>query len=509
MVHANTPILVGSGQISLHEIRSTGDLLSPTELAARAVARALDDSGAAGLAAKVDTLGLVRLFADSVPGLSLHPFGASDNLPLSVARRARTEPARLIYGPVGGQSPQRFVNEFAEAIARGESSVAVITGAEAIGGVKVARRQGWQVDWREQTGGSFEDRGCAPLQTEFEASHQITLPTQVYALFEHAWRHRQGLSVQAHREVMADVLLRLNQVARNNRLAQFPAPLEHTFLATPSADNYPIAEPYTKWCVAQDAVNQGAAVVLTSVAEAERLGIPRQKWVFLHGYADADDTCVSQRPDISTSAALPASINAALTMAGKSVEDLQLFDLYSCFPVAVLAACEALDIDHNDPRPLTVTGGLPFFGGPGNNYSLHAIAEMLQRLRQNPGHTGLVTANGGYLSKQSVGVYSTRPVENWQPGDNTAQEVMRRQSPVAVDESFSGAGRIETCTVVYRRGQPDHALMVGRADDGRRFLATSAEGDGSTAGSLLEGEPLGRRVMVTREGGQCLFTLTD
>lgn len=508
-MHPNTPVLVGTGQVTLPTPESATQAHSPGELAAQTVRIALQDTGSQEIATHVDTLALVRLFADSIPGLSLHPFGSSDNLPLAVARRAGAEPARVIYGPVGGQSPQRFVNEFAGAIARGESSVAVIAGAEAIGTMKMAQRQGWQLDWREHTGGSFEDRGCTALQTDFEARHHITLPTQVYALFENAWRHRHGLSIAAHREVMADVLLRLNEVARDNPLAQFPAPLEHAFLARASAQNYPIAEPYTRWCVAQDAVNQGAAVVLTSVSRAAKLGIPRDKWVFLHGHADADDSFVSQRPDLSTSAALPATINAALSMAGKTVEDLQLFDLYSCFPVAVLTACEALGIDRSDPRPLTVTGGLPFFGGPGNNYSLHAIAEMVRRLRQNPDHTGLVTANGGYLSKQSVGIYSTRPVENWQPADNTAQEAMRRQSPVTVDEDFSGAGSIETCTVVYRRGQPDHALMVGRADDGRRFLARSAEGDSATAGQLLEREPLGRRAKVTRDGEQCLFTLAD
>jgi acetyl-CoA C-acetyltransferase len=508
-MHPNTPILVGSGQITRQSIDAAAEIPSPADLAGEAVNLALADTGVLDLAARVDTLALVRLFADSVPGLSLHPFGSSDNLPRSVAQRAGADPARLIYGPVGGHSPQRLINEFAEAIARGESDLAVVSGAEAIGAAKLAGRQGWQPDWREEVGGSFEDRGCAALQTQFEAQHHITLPTQVYALFENAWRHRHGLSVEAHRELMADVLLRLNQVARSNPLAQFPTPREHAFLARASAENFPIAEPYNKWSVAQDAVNQGAAVVLTSVAQAERLGIPRDKWVFLHGYADADDTWVSERPDLSTSAALKSTADAALTMARQGTDAIQLFDLYSCFPVAVLAACEALGIAPDDPRPLTVTGGLPFFGGPGNNYSLHGVAEMLQQLRRRPGAFGLVTANGGYLSKQSVGIYSTRAVDDWQPADKRAERSMQAQTPVTVDPTFSGQGSIETCSVVFRRGTPDHALMIGRSVDNTRFLAKTAEGDTDTPRKLLEGEPLGRRVSVTRAQEQCLFTLAE
>ena len=175
--------------------------------------------------------------------------------------------------------------------------------------------------------------------------------------------------------------------------------------------------------VAQDAVNQGAAVVLTSVGTARELGIPEDRMVYLHGYADADDTYVSQRQDLSASVPMKAAYQHAFEMAGKSVEDMSLFDIYSCFPIAVLAACDALGIDWQDERDLTITGGLPFFGGPGNSYSLHAIAELHQQLRSDSGAFGFISANGGYLSKQSVGIYSRQPATNWAPREtNQAQQ---------------------------------------------------------------------------------------
>ena len=55
--------------------------------------------------------------------------------------------------------------------------------------------------------------------------------------------------------------------------------------------------------------------------------------------------------------------------------------------------------------------GLPYHGGPGNNYSTHAIACMVERLRARPGASGVVTGVGWYLTKHSVGVYSSAPAE--------------------------------------------------------------------------------------------------
>src|SRR5690606_18969108 len=94
---------------------------------------------------------------------------------------------------------------------------------------------------------------------------------------------------------------------------------------------------------------------------------------------------------------------------------IDFFDLYSCFASAVQIGCAELGLSEDDPRGLTVTGGLPYFGGPGNNYVTHSISEMMRRLRANPGKFGMVTANGNYVTKHSFGIYSTEPVQGtWQ-----------------------------------------------------------------------------------------------
>ena len=54
-------------------------------------------------------------------------------------------------------------------------------------------------------------------------------------------------------------------------------------------------------------------------------------------------------------------------MADCTISEIDAFDIYSCFPSAIQIACDEIGLDIDDPRNLTVTGGLPYFGGPGNN----------------------------------------------------------------------------------------------------------------------------------------------
>ena len=151
-------------------------------------------------------------------------------------------------------------------------------------------------------------------------------------------------------------------------------------LVTPTAANRLIADPYSRYLVARDQVNQGAAILLMSLQAARGLGVDPERWIFLHGHADVRERDVLDRADLSRSPASVAAARIALQMAGIGSSSLAALDLYSCFPIAVSTICDGLDLQADDPRGLTVTGGLPFFGGPGNNYSMHAIAEMVVRL---------------------------------------------------------------------------------------------------------------------------------
>jgi acetyl-CoA C-acetyltransferase len=268
--------------------------------------------------------------------------------------------------------------------------------------------------------------------------------------------------------------------------------------------------PYPKLLNAIMEVDQSAGVIIASERKARELGVPEDKWVYLHGCADAADLWFPlDRQNFHSSPAMRLTGQRALEMAGVGLADIDFIDLYSCFPVAVEIGAEELGLALDDPRGLTVTGGLPYAGGPGNNYAMHSIATMAGKLRAKPGSYGLVTANGWYLTKQSTGIYSTKrpdtPFERQDPG------VLQRQidglAHPAVTETPQGAARIETYTVVHRREGPFMGIVIGRDDANRRFVAHTSN-DAVTLAGLEQGEQVGRagRVGPGPDGLTNLFT---
>jgi len=346
----------------------------------------------------------------------------------------------------------------------------------------------------------------------YELANGLGAPPLTYPLFEHALRGRWGHSRDEHMQAMSALWAGFARAARTNPHSQFEQDFDADFLATPSKSNYPISDPYLKWHVAQDAVNQGAAVVMTTTGEAQRLGISADKWVYLHGSAEAKDRLVSKRSDLSRSAVIEASLSVALDRAGLRSDEIAHLDLYSCFPCAVFLAAEALGYDWRS-RELTVTGGLPFFGGAGNNYSMHAVVSIVEKLRVGREDFGLVLANGGFLSKEAVGIYSTRITDYVPPKvDEDAQRQVDAR-PVMKRLKQDCVGVIKSYTIGYRKGEMQRASIVVDVD-GDLCLAATPRDD--RAGDLLSQlgpngpDPLGRSAVINSDGqNNVLVALKD
>jgi acetyl-CoA C-acetyltransferase len=491
----STPVLIGVGQTVYRGEPRISRELSPAGLAATAARRALADAGLTAEQAGIDRIAAVRMTADNRPP-GRHPFGSASNFPRAVANRIGADPRTGIYGVIGGQSPQDFVNECAEALHTGDCDMALIVAAEATGLERAATRAGIDLDWHEEVDGQLEDRGPGDMAIHpAEVRHGLYIPVTVYSLIEHAQRARLGRSRAEHNRAMAELFAGFSCVAAANRFAQFPAERTPDFLATERPDNYRVSDPYLKWLVAQDAVNHGAAVLMTTDARADALGVPRHKRVYLHGYASIADLPMIERADLGRSHAAELAGTAAFDMAGARVDQVRLIDIYSCFPCAVVAACEALGIPADDGERLTVTGGLPYFGGPGNGYSLFAIAELVERLRAAPGDLGLISANGGFMSKESVGLYSTARPKHWRPLAAIGIEPVIGTGRVAVDPTPQGLAMLESFTITYAKGQTGGAVIIGRTEAGARIAAAAGPGAPELE-ALLTGEPIGRRIRV-------------
>lgn len=510
----NTPVLVGVGQFSERIDQSGYAGLSAVELAAAAAQEALADTGTdpMALAAAIDTVAGVRQFEISTPG-ALAPLGKSDNYPRSVAGIVGATPRRAVLEVGGGQSPQHLVNEFAGAIASGAAEAVLLFGSEAISTTRHLAISEDKPDFTEHVEGDLEDRGYGlkGLTSVYAANHGLTGAPASYALFENARMARLGLSRDEYAAHIGELFAPFTTVAAKNPHAAAPIERDAAELVTPSETNRPIADPYHRYVVARDQVNQGAALLLTSVAAAERLGIPQERWVFLHGHADLRERDLLERADLSASPAAIMASKHALKIAGVDVDEVATFDFYSCFAIPVFnAAVDGLGLKPDDPRGLTLTGGLPFFGGAGNNYSMHAIAETVQRSRTAPGTFGFVGANGGLMSKYSVGIYSTTPV-GWRADDSAALQAEIDSWPApAMAERPEGWARIETYTVTWDRKSNGTGIVVGRLEsDDSRFLAMTTPGDGEVLELLTGPKPIGKRVYVhwTPQGNR--VTTTD
>ncbi len=496
----NTPIIIGVGQVSESVPDDLSIASSHADLAGKAAMAAIEDAKDQSLIKEIDVIAGVKTFSDSSPQHQAKT-GRTNNFPRSIAKRINANPKFAIYDSVGGHSPQKLVSEFAEKLADGQCELVLLAGGEAIANAKAATKQKVQLDWSESIEGQLEDRGRSggKLITSVEISHQVMMPMQFYALMENARRASLKQDRASYAQDMGDNVSELSKVAADNPYAVDRTIYDSETLITPSKTNQLFIAPYTKKLIAKDRVNQGAAVVMTTVGKARALGIDESKWIFLHGYANTQDSVLLERPELGKSAGMEEALNGALEHANKGSDDIKHFDIYSCFPIVISEAKRILDIKKEDARPMTQTGGLPFFGGPGNNYSMHAIVSLVENLRADQKDFGMVYANGGWMSKHAVGIYSAQPFEGeWQSQDSSAFQTKVEALPkVEVNRRPNGEAILETYTVHYFKGFPLKAIIIGRMKDSdKRFLATTVMADTDTVQAIANKDLIGSTIFV-------------
>ena len=500
------PIIVGVGQVVDHwDGRDLDKSSSPISLITESIKRAQADAGVFDLVEKIDTLAVVRAYTDSLRK-PFDPFGKAKNFPAAVIEAASLSPKRTIYSTAGGEQPQSLVNELSEDIARGDIRMAMITGGEALATLKTALKKQLALDWSSEADADIEERGT---QTDFISKYEMVngmgLPPQTYAAMEQALRARLGMSKAQYLNYMGGICAGLCKTAQQNPYSQYPQAKSAEFLATASKDNYPICDPYLKWLIAQDAVNQASTLILTSVGYAKELGIDPDQWIYLHGYSDVKEKLVSERPDLSKSKALELAISGAISSAGIAAGDIAYRDIYSCFPIVVHLASEVLGLDPVSDQ-MSMTGGLSFFGGAGNNYSTHAIATVVEKLRQDRQAYGLVLANGGFMSKQSAGVYSAKTPQAWAEISSKALQTEVDAQPECKLLNEDCTAVIEAYTVRHDRNGITHAYLFARNDQGRVMAVAPADHRATMQALHKFDNPVGQTVNIIHRGGKNILS---
>jgi len=485
-----TPVLVGAGQVT----HRGQDGLEPAALMAEAVVRATGDAGLTAIPTP-----------DSLRVVSLLSWRYRDPAHFVAARLGITPRETALTTP-GGNSPQMLVNVTAGEIQRGDLDLAILTGGEAWRTRGRARRAGAVLPWPQLPEGAEPRRTIGAelvMSSPEEQARGIVLPVQLYPMFETALRAAAqdgaGEEVDEHQQRVSELWARFSEVAATNPYAWTRQARTAEEIRTPSPDNRMIGLPYPKYMNSNNDVDQAAALIMCSVDKARSLGVVEDRWVFPHAGADCHEhPYVSNRWTLSETPAIRAGGQATLELAGVGIDDVEVVDLYSCFPSAVQLGAASLGLGLD--RQLTRTGGLSFAGGPWNSYVLHAIATVMADLRSRPGALGLVWANGGFATKHSFGVYGTRPppagFRRASPQDHIDAGPRREVAP---PEVAAGPATVEAYTVMHdRAGQPETGLAACLLADGRRAWGTTTDRD--TVEVLCDGEWVGRPVTLDAAG---------
>jgi acetyl-CoA C-acetyltransferase len=427
------------------------------------------------------------------------------NAPLALAQRIGAEPNESVQSAVGGNSPQQLVNQAALAIQSGRSDVVLIAGGEAVHSRHAAHRAGTGLPWTVQDADTPPpDRRVGsdrPGMSDAEAARSVLMPVHVYPVFENAIRLAAGETVEEHQLRVSELWASFSRVAARNPYAWDRRAHTAEEIRTPAPGNRWIAWPYPRLMNAFSGVDMAAALLLTSVETATAAGIPRDRWVFPWAGADSHDHWfVTERLDLGSSPAMAANGRAALALAGIGIDDVAHIDLYSCFPSAVQMGAAALGVGLDEPdRPLTVTGGLAFAGGPWNDYVTHSIASMVEVLRSDPGSVGVTTALGWFATKHSIGVYSSEPPpQPFRQAEPQAEvDVLPARQAVA---GYEGAVTVESWSVPHDRdGTPTLGIVACLTPDGGRWWANTRRREVLDA---LMGDELGGKAAVLRADGE-------
>ena len=478
-IGSRTPVLVGAGQF-IQRPENPVEALEPVAMMGEALVAALEDAQAPELAARATHIWVTNgAWPYPDPAALLNErFGASAKTGLSTD---------------GGNMPQSLVNMACRRIADGKADIVLIVGAEGIWSRRRARRADQRIPYTDQTGVTPDEvlGHDVIMNNKVEAQRGLRDPIILYPVFESAFRASRGETMEGHRDRVAALWEKFNQAAVANPYSWIRTPMTAEEIRNPSPANRLVGFPYTKSMNSNWDLDLAAALIVCSGDAASGAGVPTDRWLFPHAGTDGRDTnYVSNRGDLHSSPAIRVAGRRAMGLAGVGVDDIDHVDLYSCFPSAVQISATELGLGLD--RPLTLTGGLTFAGGPLNNYVTHSIATMAGVLRDDPGSIGLCSANGGYLTKHAFGIYSTTP-----PADGfryqDCQDEIDRFPSVELDANYSGEADIEAYTVMHGKTGPEVALAAVRTPNGRQWARST---DPALMDEMTRSEHVGTAVVV-------------
>ena len=458
MIDPRSPCVIGVAERTVRA--DEGDAPEPLDLWEEMCRGAARDSGGAEVLASVDSLQVVYSLSWQY-----------DDPPARLAERLGLREGARHYTGLSGTSPQKRIQAAAAEILAGRSDVAIVVGAESLATRKRLRKSGERPGWSyrpsEKPALPFEDP-----HHRAEIAHQVFQAYLTFAVFDIARRAHLGLSPDEHRRRLGEVFAPMSRIAAANPNAWLRTERSAAEIVEVTAQNRMVAYPYPKYTVAILDVDMAAGIIIASHEKADALGVPRDRRIYLRGWCHSKDPVyVAEREDLWRSVGMEEASRAALSCACVAIDDVAHLDLYSCFGSSIEFASDALGLAADDARPLTVTGGLPFHGGPGNNYMSHSVATMVQKLREDPSATGMVSGVGMHMTHHVFAVYSAEPGALEPPDEAAVQARVEATPRRKIRNAATGSARVAAYSVVHDREGPAWGLAVCDLPEGDRCYA--------------------------------------
>jgi len=486
------PVIVGIG---FHQERMPDptQCAEPYELMVQAVRRAADDAGSPELVKQIESI--------SVPQ-GMWQYRNPGKL---IADALGCPRAKSIISDLGVLQ-LTLLSDLCRQIAAGEQDLGVVTGGEAqFRELRSMHTQQPVHETRQPEDTPLPDvhhTSQDPFCSDLETQSGLHLPVELFAIIESALRYHQGLSIEAHRDRVASLYSSFSDVAAANPHAWRREPMAAEEIRNPTARNSMLAFPYTKRHCTQWNVNQAVAIIVCSAAKAEQLGLDSAAWIYPVAAAESKHVVVlAQQRQLHSHPGTVLCGERALALAGITTADLTAAELYSCFPSAIQSFARDLNLD--GACPLTVTGAMPFAGGPFNHFSLEGVARMVEVLRAGEAgsagkRVGLVSNLSGIFGKQGCAVLSNLPTDGGYAYENVTATVAEQDVPVPLNGDYTGPATIVGYTVMFNRDTPSHAIAVCDTPAGERTVARTE--DTTLLESMTREEFCGRRIVIAPPG---------
>ena len=390
-----------------------------------------------------------------------------------------------------GVLQQNLINEACLKIENGEINASIILGGEArykqLRSV-IEKKEYFETKLDENP--DFYIKAKEDLYGDEELKELGAMAVGYYATMETALRKNDDENIEEHQNNIASMYEEFSKVASNNEDAWLDHPYSKKEILETSKKNKMLAYPYNKLHCTSWNVNQSAALIICSEELANKLEIDNKKRVYPISSSENNHMiAIQQRPKLYESLGMIYAAKSINRMMEQLDIRLDAYDLYSCFPAAVKMFSKSLELGSESPK--TITGSMPYAGGPLNSFVIHSTVKMIQKIRALEARHGLVTGVSGMMTKQSFCVWGKEYQEQF-IFDDVTERAKLDEKPVELSDIAEGEGVIIGYTIIEGSEHASKAVLY--LDDEMKHRKVVSSFDKNFINLLMEEEWVGKKV---------------